>query len=51
LLAFLQDVALVLVAIAPWAPLIALLVGGVWLVGRRTLQRAVTRAPGGKPTV
>ncbi|HEV8070259.1 MAG TPA: DUF4349 domain-containing protein [Planctomycetaceae bacterium] len=51
LLAFLQAVALVLVAIAPWAPLIALLVGGVWLVGRRTLQRAVTRAPGGKPTV
>ena len=51
LLAFLQAVALVVVAIAPWAPLVALFVCGVWLVGRRTLPRAVARNAGGKPTV
>jgi hypothetical protein len=50
LVAFLQTVALVLVAIAPWAPLIALFVGGVWFIGRRTVQRAVARNTSGKPT-
>jgi hypothetical protein len=51
LVTFLQTVALVLVAAAPWAPLIALLVAGVWLVGRRTVQRAVPPTPSTKPTV
>jgi hypothetical protein len=49
LVGFLQAVALVLVAIAPWAPLFALFVGGVWFVGR-TVQRAVARNAGGKPS-
>jgi hypothetical protein len=51
LVSFLQAVALVVVVIAPWAPLVALFVGGVWFVGWRTVQRAVARNTGGKPTV
>jgi hypothetical protein len=39
LIAFVQSVVLVVVALAPWAPLIALLAGGVWLVARRVGRR------------
>jgi hypothetical protein len=44
LIAFVQTVALVAVALAPWAPLIALFAGAVWLIARRMMPR--TTGPG-----
>jgi hypothetical protein len=43
LIAFVQTVALVMVALAPWAPLIALLAGAGWLIARRMLSRTTGR--------
>jgi hypothetical protein len=47
-LAFLQMAALVAVALVPWTPLIALGVGGLWLLFRRPAQRPRLEAPSGK---
>jgi hypothetical protein len=48
LLAFLQMAALVAVALVPWTPLIALGIGGLWLLFRRPAQRTRLEAPSGK---
>jgi hypothetical protein len=51
LITFVQSVILVLVALAPWTPVIALVLGGAIFVARRTMQRTIVRDQSGKTAV
>jgi hypothetical protein len=51
LVSFLQAVALVVVALVPWTPVIVLFGGGLWLVLRRTVQRSSLGRQRGKSAV
>ncbi len=49
LIAFVEGVTLLLVALTPWTPVIALFVAGLWLLARRTSPRSRLGSEGGKP--
>jgi Domain of unknown function (DUF4349) len=49
LIAFAEAVTLVVVALVPWTPVIALFVAGLWLLARRTSPRSRLGSETGKP--
>ncbi len=51
LVAFLRAATLVVVALVPWSPVIALVVGGIWLFLRRAARRANLGGAGAKTAV
>jgi hypothetical protein len=50
LIAFAEGVTLLVVALVPWTPVIALFVAGLWLLVRRTSPRSRLGSDAGKPT-